>query len=576
MDSVFFWERNLSALSRQNPELCLRLKSAAPGAGRYVFLRAASGETIPAPVDGSGVARPLHSTVNPKREAERLVSAINDGGAGATGFVVFLGLGGGFAPAAALELPGVSGVLAIEYGLAGVAELLRARDYSALFADPRFTLLADPAPELVENAVAELYRPALSGGIRVLPLRARVERDRADFGAAGDAVRRGVEKVSADYSVQAHFGRRWFANIVRNIASVQNGNGDFVAKMPPVCEAAICAAGPSLDAQIPLLLERKRAGEGGGLFVVSTDTALPALVRRGLKPDAVVSIDCQHVSYHHFMDSVCAGIPLFMDIAGPPMLSSLSDSAVFFSGGHPLALYLRQKWRPLPVLDTSGGNVAFACLSLAESLGARRITVCGADFSYPRGKIYARGTYVFPYFEKRQNRFSALEAQASAFLYRAPFLPAETDSASGARKYETATMRSYRRSFEEKISGMEAEVSVMPGLGIPPSVFKRGRPRPPANAWKTGTAEKPAAGAAEFLETYRRDVAALPPAGNPRDSGAYLRNPVFTTLLPLMAAFKRREPEMPPSELLEAVKLYCVGEIDGVLNRNYRAKSAPA
>ena len=569
MDSRCFFEQNLLALSLQNRGLCARLKAAGRGAGRYVFLQSPSGGAIPALLDGSGLARPLHSTVNPAREAERLVSAMNGGDGVDLGFVVFLGLGAGLAPQAALNLPGISGVLVIDYDIEGIAELFRACDYTGLLGDSRFSLLVDPAPAIVESAIMELYRPALSGGIRVLPLRARAEQDKRRFGEAGEALRRGIEKVSLDYSVQAHFGMRWFANIIRNTMSARLRGHGASEGLPPQREAVICAAGPSLDMQIPLLLKRK--GQGGA-FVISTDTALPALMHNGLKPDAVVSIDCQHVSYHHFMGSACREVPLFLDIASPPALSALSDFPRFFSGGHPLALYLREKWMPMPILDTSGGNVTFACLSLAESLGARRVTVCGADFSYPSGKIYARGTYVFPYFERRQNRLSPLEAQVSTFLFRSPFLPHDPlGGSAGVRRNETATMRSYRLSFERKLSEMGAEVMAMPGLGVP---FTCRKNPPPAFGGKGHgfVLGKPVLEAEEFLEGYRRDIEALPPMASRRGGSAYLQNlsaeakQVFTTLLPQMAALKHRQAELPPSELFEAVKRYCADEITRVLN----------
>ncbi|MCL2599679.1 MAG: hypothetical protein FWD88_00650, partial [Treponema sp.] len=62
MSGPCFFEQNMLALSRRNPELCARLKIARPEAagteaGSYRFLKTASGETVPALVDGSGIAR---------------------------------------------------------------------------------------------------------------------------------------------------------------------------------------------------------------------------------------------------------------------------------------------------------------------------------------------------------------------------------------------------------------------------------------------------------------------------------------------------------------------------------------
>jgi hypothetical protein len=407
----------------------------------------------------------------------------------------------------------------------------------------------------------------------VLPLRARAELDKQNFNAAGEAIQRAIEKVSSDYSVQAYFGKRWFANIIRNLraANLQNRS------VPPIREAAICAAGPSLDDQIPRLIELVDQKKKRELFIISADTALGALLRKGLKPDAVVSIDCQHISYYHFMGIDCKNIPLFLDIASPPMLAGFSDLPFFFSGGHPLAAYVSQEWRPLPLLDTSGGNVTYACLSLAENLGAQRITVYGADFSYPSGRVYAKGTYIYPYFERRQERRSPLEALLSSFLYRSPFLPAEDGShngGAGVPVYETATLRSYRKRFEQKASLMDAQVTAAPGMGIPFSINqKKSSPSSDArgrifNLFAPG---KILMDSSQFLERYRHDIAALPFFGSNNDSGSWLRNldngqrRIFITLLPQAAALKHRRPELSTGELIEEVKRCSTEEIERVM-----------
>jgi hypothetical protein len=576
VDKWVSFDRNLLALSAHNPALCSQLSVAETTQGRYKFLESVSGELIPALVDRSGAAHALHSTVDPVREAERLVSILSKDRNGliAEGFVVFLGLGAGFAPLAALN-SGVSHVLIIDYDINGIAELLCSRDYITLLGDPRCTLLVDPPPDLIESIILELYRPALYGGIRAMPLRARTELDKQNFGAAADAIQRTIEKVSADYSVQAHFGIRWFANIIRNLGAAQHQN----RSAPPIRHAAICAAGPSLDDQLPLLAQQKDKAGAQKLFIISADTALGALLRRGLRPDAVVSIDCQHISYYHFLGADCADIPLFLDIASPPLLTRFSAHPFFFSGGHPLAAYIAQEWRPLPLLDTSGGNVTYACLSLAESLGAQRITVYGADFSYPSGRVYARGTYIYPFFERRQERRCPLEAQFSSFLYRSPFLPAENAASNGGEippPYETAALRQYRKSFEQKIATMEAQVSAAPGPGMPISISGKSpsvSPNAHNRIFSLFAPGKMVMKAGQFLEQYRSAIAALPVFGTANGNAAvYLRNlsaderRVFVTLLPQTAAFRHRRPELALNDLLEAVKTYSVNEIDKVLN----------
>ncbi|MDR0582922.1 MAG: DUF115 domain-containing protein [Treponema sp.] len=559
MDRRFCFERNLLALSTHNPVLCSRLSGAETTLGRYRFPEARSGDIVPALVDKSGAAHPLHSMVDPRREGERLVSALKD-----EGFLVFLGLGGGYAAEAALARAGVSRALAIEYDINGLAELLSSREYINILGDSRFTLMADPAPEDIEALILEQYRPALEGGIKTFPLRARTERDISHFNTAAEAVRQSIEKVSSDYSVQAHFGGRWFSNIIRNLKTAEAQN----RSAPPIREAAICAAGPSLDEQLPLLAECRssQSAKKNGPFIISADTALPVLLKSGLSPDAVVSIDCQHISYYHFMGAFPGDIPLFLDIASPPLLADLSRSPFFFSGGHPLAAYISQKWRPLPRIDTSGGNVTHACLSLAENLGAERITVYGTDFAYPGGRVYARGTYIYPFFERKQTRLSPLEARFSAFLYRVPFLPPE---AGQTGYYETAAFRFYRRAFEEKAAAMGAEIIPAPGSGAPIRIERQAAPGKRPRTLRLFASGAALTGSAEFLAQYRKAIAALPLPGT--KTGAYLEEldnderQVLATLLPQTAAMKRRRPNLCTAELIAQVKARSVESIDRVL-----------
>jgi hypothetical protein len=581
MDKTPIFERNLRALSLGDPALSAEIAGAGREGSRCRFIESRSGEIVPAIIDNEGRSRPLHSTVDPKKEAVRLVSSFDRD----ESFLVFFGLGGGFHVAAALERPETGRLVIVEYGLAGLAELFSALDYGSVLGDSRVSLLLDKDPAALEAYILENYLPALSGGFRLLPLRARTELSPKEFLPAGDAVRRALERLSADYSVQAHFGGRWFGNILRNLKQAEEPG----PPLPRPRRAAVCAAGPSLDIQIPLLAEDLRKKPAQRPFLVATDTSLPALLRAGIEPGAVVSIDCQHISYYHFIGAgtrdgtgkTVSRFPgsLFLDLASPPPLARLSAAPCFFSGGHPLASYISQYWRPLLPVDTSGGNVTYAALSLAERLGAERIDLYGADFSYPLGRTYARGTYIYPFFERRQNRRAPLEALHSGFLYRSPLEKIRgEDSGTGASwYYETATLRRYRELLEEKTASMTSRIRSMPGLGAP----IRMRQSPGAGSRAGGPASgllpafnpgPPRMGSGAFLAAYRDKVLALrPPDGKAGFGTGNLRGTdpdsrlIRATLLPRAAALRRREPELHPDEILERTRAYALASIDRVL-----------
>jgi len=549
MNSVM--EANLKALSVSSRELASHLRGVTPS-NRYTFLKSRSGEIVP------GNPNPLHSMMDPRREASRLVQAAD------APFTVFLGLGGGFAPEEALQLD-TQAVIVIDFCIEDIACLFSAIDYTSLLKNEKFFLLIDPSPQEVKNLIIENYNPSLYGGIRTIPLRTRTEKDISKFEEAAAAIQEAIETVGADYSVQAHFGKRWFSNIIRNIKQAGSCLESFWQneKYFSVPQAAIVAAGPSLDTQIPSLCEFKSRNA----FIISSDTALPVLLQKGIEPDAVVSIDCQHISYYHFLGCDLRGIPLILDIASPRMITDFSSTPVFFSSGHPLARYVSQAWRQFVNLDTSGGNVTYACLSLAEILGAKHITLFGADFSYIRSRTYARGTYVYPFFTRKQNRLCPLEAGLSAFLYRSPFLPRENIHEKG-EYHETQQLRFYRKKLEEKASYMTAEISCAQGLGAPLNLQK-----------KTGGAEtevSPFSAAREagktaidFLEQYSECIASLPEA---REGENYMKRlsvsqkRIFTTLLPYTAAVKKREPLLKLEDLINETKCRCVEEIRRVLS----------
>jgi hypothetical protein len=319
----------------------------------------------------------------------------------------------------------------------------------------------------------------------------------------------------------------------------------------------------------------------------------------------VVSIDCQHISYYHFMAGYPRHIPLFLDLASPPLLASLPAEVRFFSGGHPLTRYIARYWRPLPLLDTSGANVTYAALSLAEYLGAEYVELYGADFSYPLGRTYSRGAYIYPYFEIRQNRLNTLETRHSAFLYRSPSLLRRQREAAAPDwspegelwYYETPQLKRYREGIETKARSMGGTLVAVPGLGAP--IELPGKPcrreaggqaddsdygvdfpgLKAAEPIRLFSAGRMLMGAGDFLADYREKIRELPRIEG--SVSAYLQGLsgeeglLLSTLLPGAAALKRRVPSLEGRDLLEGTRNYALKELDRVIPRGgYQARAA--
>jgi hypothetical protein len=560
MDDLIF-RRNLLALSARSPALGEKLMEAVSDP-RLVLEKARSGLAVPVlRLPGREIA--FHSLVDPAREAERLVGASATGG-----FIVALGLGAAYAIKASLAEAGTSAVLAVEYSAPLLRALLEALDLSEVFLDPRFSLLLDPKPAELEAAILSRYIPPISGDIRTLPLRARTDLDQASFQAAAETLRSVLGRISDDYSVQAFFGKLWFRNAVRNLFASERPS----PPLTPIRRAVVTAAGPSLEEGIDAVVRAKREGA----FLIATDTSLPALLGRDILPSAVISIDCQTISYYHFLKGLPPDLPLVLDLASPNRLARLTDCLRFFSSGHPFCTYVSSHYRPFPRLDTSGGNVTHAALSLAETLGASSCLLVGADFSYPEGKSYARGTYIYDYFDELATRLAPMESQFAAFVRRNPSLSREEDRTAEGRdyyRYVTKPLMAYHEHLKRFIERSPMDVTPLRGKGV--AIATR-------TGKATGAARREgerilfAAGrasesASSFLGRYAKGLAALP---EPRGSAStYLSSldpkerDLWTTLLPSAAALQRTAGGQTgdPAGLLSETRSWALLEIDEAL-----------
>ena len=543
------FERNLAVLSRTDPTLALQLQQTAPRRD-IVGLKSAGGEIVPA-LRGKPGERPraYHSTVDPRREGARF-RRLYPG----QGYFIFLGLGGGYQTGGFLAAKSaqVQRIIIIDHDPGFLRTVMTMLDLSQLFSDPRLRMLVGQTPGEIRAFLAQDYLPLRDGDLQTIPLRISFQTEKPYFEAVLQACREAAQLAADDTAVQARFGRRWFLNTVANLAA----GGVFPLPRTRTAKAVVLAAGPSLDTQLPGLDSLRRGG-----LVIATDTALPSLLATHIKPDLVVSLDCQHVSYHHFLSGLPADIPLWLDLASPPLLSRLARQKFFFAGGHPFSRYLTAHYRHFPWLDTSGGNVTQTAVSLARYLGAEEIFVLGADFSYPAGKAYARGTYLYPYYRSRENRYRPLESLFFSFLRQGGPLTR------GPGGYSTPLLDAYRQRLTAALKSMggllstTADSSRVLRIRLPRSAEPPAVPPAPGSGrnWR------------EFLQSYSDSLRALPLARYPlRD---YLRGlnasqqDLWTTQLPAAAAIARAQPGLNGPALLESTRGWALEVMQRSLNR---------
>jgi len=553
-------EANLSAIRGRNPRLARRL--AASESDQSVRAeRARDGSVVPFVASGRKSIF-LHSRFDPAKEAERLAS-----GSPEDGYYLCPGLGGAFHVRALLKRRGTSGVLVIEPSPSFLRATLERVDMRDVLSSDLVEILSGADAEECAEILSGAYLPALSGGLRSLPLRARADLDPALFREAMDSVQAAIARVSSDFTAQAVFGKRWFSNAVRNLVRASHP----LAELPRADTVLVAAAGPSLERQVSAIAAAR--AEGG--FLVSTDTALPFLLASSLKPDAVLSIDCQHISYRHFVPGYPAGTPLLVEISSPSALTRISSEMIFYTTANPLGRLLSGRLRELPSLDASGGNVTHAALSLADRMGAREVRLFGADYSYPSGKSYARGTHLYAEFSREASRLAPLESRMADILYRSPSLArARTES---GFIYRNPGLDSEKTAAEAFSSRMGPILRPEPGEGQAIRVAERAEGsegRVPASGGFS--AGEPRKGALEALADLRSDIEALAVPEDPL-APSIRRLPrqqaeLWLALLPVAAAVTRDSGATRPREALALARRWAIDSLASYLQARPAAK----
>lgn len=559
VNTVF--ERNMLAIaSVHGARTSKKILDAAPSPHIF-FENARDGNRVPVMLEENGKRISFHSRFKPLDHAQKLAASYNT-----KGFYVFLGMGAGYEIEAIMQ-NGLTGKgIIVEYNASILRKILETMDLTRILADRRLFLALDEEKDELKRTISQSFIPALCGDLVTVPLRARVDASPDEFHLAMNSIREAMDEVSDDYSVQAFFGQRWFSNIIRNLELASTATPPF----GPVRNAYVTAAGPSLEDAVDEIKNRP-----ADCCLIATDTSLNALAQYGIEPDAIVSIDCQHISYYHFLGNN-PDKPVFIDLASPPTITRSIKRPYFFTSGHPLARYIASRFRAFPSLDTSGGNVTQAAVSLADYLGASQIRIYGADFSYPMAKTYARGTYIYSYFDCRQKRLKPEESLFSDFLYRNPVLIRENDP-DGYFRYLTKPLSLYHERMQAFYSSINASLYRVPGKGVRDTIVHNGRKKEGFSGTSSVFASGPLfKSSRKFLEDYLLELKSicLPEAAAAlfMDNMDAREKDIWTTLLPATAAIKRRymDESISPEAILEETRAWSISVVESQLKAGQR------
>jgi hypothetical protein len=212
----------------------------------------------------------------------------------------------------------------------------------------------------------------------------------------------------SDLLTKFEFERIWVKNTILNTFSFQESSTARykVSELFGMLEnipAVLVSAGPSLRSQCNWLKSIRDK-----VFVFSCDTSLKVLLKFGILPDGVMTLDAQTNSFFHFMGENLEEVTLFADLVTSPMLlRSLNFKSIVHSqttkfqvnaAGEPI----RETTAGSEIAEMyignvgdiqSGGSVATSAFDLLRMLGCKEIYLLGQDLAYTGREIHSTGTH---------------------------------------------------------------------------------------------------------------------------------------------------------------------------------------
>lgn len=194
--------------------------------------------------------------------------------------------------------------------------------------------------------------------------------------------------------------------------------------------AFIVSAGPSLDKNIDMLKEVKGRG-----MIMAVDTAIKPLLKKGIVPDIVASVD-PHKPLELFQYRGTENLPMLVDINYNSKIDLLHNGKRFYtwSGAPFVKEFLEKMGIDLGVIE-SGGSVACNLFSLAIMSKFETIVLIGQDLAYPNKKGHSSASY---------DSESNIDIESGKYF--------KVEDIYGNHVYTEGNMNAYRKWFEATIS----------------------------------------------------------------------------------------------------------------------------
>ncbi|MBO5238286.1 MAG: motility associated factor glycosyltransferase family protein [Lachnospiraceae bacterium] len=202
-----------------------------------------------------------------------------------------------------------------------------------------------------------------------------------------DIFSRIYDNKSADMNTLIHFAQSGMINEIKSLQWMMDCKtldgmiGKFPADMPYI----IVAAGPSLERNVEILRQVK-----GKAFIVCVDTAVPFLLKRGIIPDMVCTVDAQKGT-KYFEGLELHNLPIAIstdsDYRALELIGEVNPIYMSITNDFYKKLF-NEKGSTIGYFD-GGGSVATVCFQMGIEIGFKTIILMGQDLAFTDKKAHA-------------------------------------------------------------------------------------------------------------------------------------------------------------------------------------------
>lgn len=380
-------EKNLRVLKQRFP---LVARSVQRHKGRDSFdvrLMLARSGTPSAQVLHGGHWLHVHSSYDPLSEARRWLEGVP---AEAGKFAVLVGFGLGYhAELWAERFGSTAELVVIEPNVRLFSLALRSRDLRPVLSRKGLYLMVGDEPAAVVEELLTAHGGCLLRNPEILAWPSVLRYARPFWDALHARLRDELRRFQGDFVTTARWSTSWIDNFFKCLPlslsdpGVRNLFGLF-----PDRPGILVAAGPSLEKNVHLLPRAK-----GRAVVIAAGSAINALLKAGIEPDLVVSMDPGRANYRHFSNVQLPDVPLVyvptvfasipQEYAGPRFVGAL-DAPPFVAWAFEKIGADKGTLRTAP-------SIANTAWDLAAKLGCSPIILVGQDLAYTDLKTHADG-----------------------------------------------------------------------------------------------------------------------------------------------------------------------------------------